>query len=148
MSESFQPPNPERFKWERHTVVMEPPDLDTNREGAFVVGGQDTHPSRQNREPSRPKDVGGEAWESALASWLFWQVIIAAAEDLVPPLPVSTALSREQARKKLNRGTPLFYCLRTALLVIVLRNPLIWCREGSGVSAADFQAKYLRERND
>lgn len=94
MAANIQPPNPERFKWECHTAVVE---------GAWDWSSTNTSGCRSSKglcasggafqEEGGPGREGG-ARDDAGVQWSFWRVIAAAAEDLLAPSsPVSSAAS-------------------------------------------------------
>lgn len=97
MAEHIQPPDPERFKWERHTSVIEPSGFRQNVGGVWE--GDNDAEVLGHRWASRSwSGAGLETAGGASAMLSFWRVIAAAAEDPVPPLPVSATVLRGQAR--------------------------------------------------
>lgn len=97
MAENIQPPDPERFKWERHTSVIEPSGFRQNV-GGVREGDHDADVLEHRRESSPSSGAGTESGDCVAAMLSFWRVIAAAAEDPVPPLPVPATILREQAR--------------------------------------------------
>jgi len=118
MAESIQPPNPDRFRWERHTAVMEPGLIRPSSQATSVVSPPTERCSAQHRAVAARGDggdgfrgcnpvstggdtfgVGGEPREGG-GSWdddagerrTFWRVIAAAAaaEDMTIPTSVSS----------------------------------------------------------
>lgn len=97
MAESIQPPDPERFKWERHTSVIERSGF-CRKVGGVWKGGHGPDVLGHHRASSSSRGAGTESGEDASAMLSFWRVIAAAAEDPVPALPVLATVLREQAR--------------------------------------------------
>lgn len=125
MAESIQPPDPERFTWERHTSIIERSGFGQNVGGA-CKGGHGADVLGHHRASScSSSGAGTESGGDASAMLSFWRVIAAAAEDPVPALPVlATAALREQARgggHKMLRNGLLF--LRSWFACYVLVQP-------------------------
>lgn len=97
MAASIQPPDPERFKWERHTSVIEPQGF-RRKAGSVLEGDKDADALEHRWASSSLSGTGTDSREGSPAYLSFWRVIAAAAEDPVPPLPAPCTVLREQVR--------------------------------------------------
>lgn len=85
MAEKLQPPDPHRFSWERHTVVVQ------SQDGDSVDSAKDRDAGGSATLEGAAKTVGA----GGAAMPAFWEVIAAAAEDPVPSLPTAYSTSEE-----------------------------------------------------
>lgn len=113
MAANIQPPDPERFKWEQHTTVVESPAspypqgrlATSNGDGSNQIPGRcnsDTRAPCPKRGDLGAKDGATDDATGGNPRRSFWRAIAAAAaEDLTPlPSPASSAASLlEQARR-------------------------------------------------
>ncbi|CAM9956206.1 unnamed protein product, partial [Hapterophycus canaliculatus] len=118
MAASIQPPDPERFKWERHTTVVEPPERTTPRLHATRLtrcNGENSNkfPSRSSsgfrtpcpaEEDLDTRDGAAENARGIKSRRSFWRAVAAAAAEDRTPLPSpapSTATLLEQEADRL-----------------------------------------------
>lgn len=85
MAQNLQPPDSNRFSWERHTVVVQ------SQKDGNVDSAHDGCAGGSQAVEGTTQTVGG--WGAAISS--FWEVVAAAAEDPVPPLPTAHLTSAE-----------------------------------------------------
>lgn len=100
MAGNIQPPDPERFKWERHTSVIEPQGFRLKVRGVLDRDNKADALGHLGRRWASSSLSGTETvfGEDASANQSFWRVIATAAEDPVPPLPVPSTIRRQQVR--------------------------------------------------